>query len=157
MAERRAVSFSQDSEQHWVANLECGHTLHVRHRPPFETRSWVLSEDGRTAKIGAPFECLFCNMPALPPDVEIYQQTRNFDANSVPAALLAEHRLRPGTWGRLVVLDGRLKYQILGAETRTWVLRPGVDGWIAPEQPHRVALCGPVRFRVEFLKRPSTD
>ena len=31
----------------WVAELECGHTQHVRHDPPWTNRPWVsLSRDG---------------------------------------------------------------------------------------------------------------
>lgn len=129
----------------------------MRHRPPFEVRDWVLSESSRRDKLGALFDCQYCDMPTLPPDAEIYGRTRDFDENSVPTALQAEHHLRPGTWGRIVLQEGLLKYQILGSVNRTWVLRRGVDGHIAPAEPHRVALCGPVRFHVEFLKRPSTD
>jgi hypothetical protein len=31
---RRIVGFHTDVEGDWVADLECGHTQHVRHDPP---------------------------------------------------------------------------------------------------------------------------
>ncbi|MEP7326441.1 MAG: DUF3565 domain-containing protein, partial [Gemmatimonadota bacterium] len=31
--QRRIASFHQDPESHWVADLECGHSQHVRHDP----------------------------------------------------------------------------------------------------------------------------
>jgi hypothetical protein len=35
------------TEGHWVAELECGHRQHMRHRPPFERREWVTTPEGR--------------------------------------------------------------------------------------------------------------
>jgi hypothetical protein len=60
VAERRIVRFEQDDEQHWVAELECGHRQHVRHTPPWQTREWVLTEAGRAAHLGSPLQCPFC-------------------------------------------------------------------------------------------------
>jgi hypothetical protein len=57
---RRIVGFHQDEEGHWVADLECGHTQHVRHQPPWILRPWVLTEEGRAAFIGHELVCLKC-------------------------------------------------------------------------------------------------
>jgi hypothetical protein len=38
---RRIIGFHEDTEGHWVADLECGHAQHVRHEPPWQERSWV--------------------------------------------------------------------------------------------------------------------
>ncbi len=32
--ERKILGFHQDEQRDWVADLECGHTRHVRHNPP---------------------------------------------------------------------------------------------------------------------------
>jgi hypothetical protein len=61
MTERRIVGFHQDDEQHWVADLECGHTQHVRHDPPWQLRPWVLTPDGRSGFIGATLQCVRCD------------------------------------------------------------------------------------------------
>jgi hypothetical protein len=58
------VGYHQDEEKHWVAELSCGHQQHVRHRPPFVERPWVLSETGRTAKIGHCVVCAECGREA---------------------------------------------------------------------------------------------
>ena len=58
--ERRIIDFWQDSEQHWVARLECGHTQHVRHTPPWQVRPWVLSVEGRASRIGTVLPCRLC-------------------------------------------------------------------------------------------------
>ena len=60
---RRITGFHQDGENHWVAELECGHPQHVRHNPPWEVRPWVLSEATRQEKIGAELECARCRVP----------------------------------------------------------------------------------------------
>lgn len=49
---RSIVGFHQDSEQHWVAELDCGHCQHTRHEPPFFPRPWVITEEGRKQQIG---------------------------------------------------------------------------------------------------------
>ncbi|HEV8397219.1 MAG TPA: DUF3565 domain-containing protein [Vicinamibacterales bacterium] len=58
--ERRIVAFSQDDEGHWVAELECGHRQHMRHRPPFERRDWVTTPEGRESRIGVMVNCRAC-------------------------------------------------------------------------------------------------
>lgn len=59
--QRRIIGFHQDEEQHWVADLECGHTQHVRHDPPWQVREWVITEKGRAAHIGSTLNCKDCN------------------------------------------------------------------------------------------------
>jgi hypothetical protein len=38
----------------------------VRHRPPFSERPWVLTEEGRRAKIGEAIDCRLCDELAEP-------------------------------------------------------------------------------------------
>ncbi len=57
---RAIVGFHQDDVGDWVADLECGHTQHVRHDPPLVTRPWVLSEEGRRSRLGQTLLCLVC-------------------------------------------------------------------------------------------------
>lgn len=54
------VGFHIDEENHWVADLACGHTQHVRHDPPWQNRPWVLTEQGRKGKLGVMLECKKC-------------------------------------------------------------------------------------------------
>jgi Protein of unknown function (DUF3565) len=58
--DRRIVGFHQDAEGHWVAELECGHTQHVRHAPPWQVRPWVLTEPGRAERLGTVLPCRRC-------------------------------------------------------------------------------------------------
>lgn len=57
---RRITGFHRDGEGHWVADLECGHTRHVRHDPPWQVRPWVLSAEERARRVGEVLECVKC-------------------------------------------------------------------------------------------------
>ena len=58
---RRIVSFHKDeAEAQWVADLECGHSVHVRHDPPWQVRPWVVSAGDRAAHVGTLLECTRC-------------------------------------------------------------------------------------------------
>ncbi|HEY2865662.1 MAG TPA: DUF3565 domain-containing protein [Pyrinomonadaceae bacterium] len=67
--ERKIIGYDQDDEGHWRARLECGHYQHVRHDPPLKTREWVLTDDGRTSRLGLALECKKCD-DQLPRDFE---------------------------------------------------------------------------------------
>ncbi len=55
------VGFHQDEEQHWVAELACGHNQHMRHNPPWINRSWVMSTEGRQRMLGHCLNCKRCD------------------------------------------------------------------------------------------------
>ncbi|MGP6418164.1 DUF3565 domain-containing protein [Pseudomonas putida] len=54
------AGFHQDEDGHWVVELSCGHTQHLRHQPPWQSRAWVLDPAQRIEKIGQPFACGWC-------------------------------------------------------------------------------------------------
>lgn len=62
--DRRIVGFHQDDEQHWVAELECGHNQHVRHNPPWAHRPWVVTPEGRSKALGQVLACRKCDAGA---------------------------------------------------------------------------------------------
>ncbi len=59
--DRRIVGFHQDEMGDWVADLECGHTQHVRHNPPWVNRPWVETPEGRAGKLGVALACKLCD------------------------------------------------------------------------------------------------
>jgi Protein of unknown function (DUF3565) len=65
--DRSIVGFHLDDEQHWVAELECGHDQHVRHNPPWVNRPWVTAPEGRAQMLGQRLPCNKCDAGA-PPD-----------------------------------------------------------------------------------------
>jgi hypothetical protein len=58
--QREIVGFHQEAHGDWIAELACGHHRHVRHRPPFESRPWVLKAGGRRERLGTTLECGLC-------------------------------------------------------------------------------------------------
>lgn len=61
---RRIVGYRQDEESHWVAELECGHSQHVRHDPPWQDRPWVTTPEGRARFLGTTLTCVRCDPEA---------------------------------------------------------------------------------------------
>ncbi|HEY3496078.1 MAG TPA: DUF3565 domain-containing protein [Polyangiaceae bacterium] len=149
---RAIVDFSLDAEGHWVAKLACGHGQHVRHRPPWELRPWVLTEQGRREHLGGMLPCVRCAMPALPDGLTQYKVLGPFTETTLPAGLLRNHTLKPRVWGRIVVQEGKLLYVLERNPDVSFVLEPGTAGIVMPEEPHRVEPSGAVRFRIELLR-----
>jgi hypothetical protein len=58
---QKIVGFHQDDRADWVADLQCGHTQHVRHTPPWRQRPWVTTEAGRQGRLGIQLECKKCD------------------------------------------------------------------------------------------------
>lgn len=58
---RKIISFSLDQESDWIAHLDCGHSQHVRHDPPWQNRPWVMTEKGREEKLGLELNCKECD------------------------------------------------------------------------------------------------
>ena len=59
-AQPSLLGFHQDEAGHWVAELSCGHTQHLRHQPPWQNRHWVTDARQRQQRIGQPFACGWC-------------------------------------------------------------------------------------------------
>jgi len=61
------TGYHLDEENHWVAELFCGHNQHVRHSPPLVSRPWVMTEEGRNSMLGYELNCVKCDQD-LPVD-----------------------------------------------------------------------------------------
>lgn len=121
------------------------------------TRAVCRDPDGRQVVLQR-FEDLawprpaWARMPELPRGLEPTRRTPDFHEETVPAGLLRDHTTRAGTWGRIEVAEGLLRYRIRGGRGGSFVLRPGRVGVVRPEELHHVELLGPVRFAVQFLR-----
>ena len=151
---KRAITgFHLDEHDDWVADLDCGHGQHVRHRPPFVNRPWVVSDAGREGMLGEPLDCVRCDRMEWPDGFVAYRRTPEFDETSTPAGLRREHATKRGTWARIHVIAGALRYRIGAPIHRSFLVEPSSSVVILPEVPHRVDPDGPVRFFVEFWRR----
>ncbi len=155
--QRPIDGFHVDEVGDWVAELRCGHGQHVRHKPPFWTRPWVLTDDGRASMVGAELPCVLCDRFEMPAGFVAYQRTREFDQATIPAALRADHSTKPGVWGVIHVLAGRLRYLVEPPLAGERMLEVDVPGIVVPEVLHRVMPEGDVRCFVEFFRRPAVD
>lgn len=88
-----------------------------------------------------------------PPRPEPYKQTPVFDEGTLPAGLRREHRTKPGVWGVIRVLEGRLRYEVLDPASEV-ILEPGHAALVLPDQPHLVEPLGPMRMQLEFYHQP---
>ena len=153
------VGFHCDDEGDWVATLECGHTQHVRHRPPFQMRPWALDAEERRARVGAPLACPLCDRAEMPDGLQFVRSSEMWDESSAPGGLRRDHRLANGTWGVIEVADGRLVFvpgtgwDIEGPTELT----AGASLAIPPAMTHHVELDDAVRFRIDFYRIPPPD
>lgn len=146
-----------------MAELSCLHRQHVRHRPPWRSAPWVLDAAERAARVGSPLDCPLCDRAELPDGLRVVRTTETWDERTMPAALRRDHRVAAGTWGRLRVEEGRLRFTTAAVPTIDVpaIDVPAIDAVVAagqvqpipPEVPHRVEPLGAVRFAVEFLRR----
>ena len=153
--ERSILGFHRDAEDYWVAELDCGHSQHVRHKPPFENRPWTTTEEGRKSKLGLQLPCPNCDRFELPERFQAYKRTPEFDAASIPDGLRKAHTTKSGVWAKIHVLDGQLRYSVHAPLTQEFVLEPTRAGIIVPELLHHVEPLGAVRFFVEFYRQPK--
>ena len=153
--QRSIEGFHQDEPGDWVAELTCGHGQHVRHKPPFWSRPWVLTAEGRAEKLGAALDCVLCDRCELPAGHAPYKRTPDFDQSSIPAGLRKDHATKRGVWGVLHVLSGRLNYVVEPPLAGEHQLDPQRMGIIVPEVLHRVHADEDVVFFVEFYRKPS--
>lgn len=153
--EQRIEDYRCDEEGHWVALLDCGHPQHLRHKAPFENRPWVLTAEGREANKGAILNCVRCDAFEHPEGLVRYKQTPIFTETTIPTGLQRTHRTKAGVWGKIVVEAGLLRYvvEMLGLDLQ---LTPDQPGTVVPTMPHYVEAVGPVRFHVEFYRRPRS-
>lgn len=89
---------------------------------------------------------------SLPSNVEAYKKTPIFNEDCIPAALLKSHQTMKDVWGKIVVLEGKLKYTIETQPPEEIELSEVICGIVEPQVLHSVMALGKVKFYVEFYK-----
>lgn len=87
----------------------------------------------------------------IPGKLSLYKKTKVFSNETVPEALKKNHKIIPGSWGRLVIQEGELilKFNNKNESFLITKTRPGI---IEPEVMHFIELKGKVSFYIEFYK-----
>lgn len=86
------IGYHQDDEDHWVAQLACGHNQHVRHNPPWSLRPWVNQSEGREEHLGSVLNCVKCAQQAPADDRPAHAISSPFAPNTLALArVLGQH------------------------------------------------------------------
>ncbi len=133
-----------------MADLDCGHSQHTRHEPPFFPRPWVTTEAGRLEQIGQSLNCVRCDRQEMPDDYAPYRRTSVFTNDSIPQGLRSRHSTKSGLWGLIHVQSGSLRYRIQAPYHTETILDSTRLGVIVPNVEHQVEPNGDVAFFVEF-------
>jgi tellurite resistance-related uncharacterized protein len=137
---RSITGFRLDEVGDWVAQLDCLHAQHVRHRPPFILRPWVQSASGRLEHIATPLDCPLCDRAELPAGLVVVRTAGPFDERTLPPGLRRDHRVAAGTWAVVRVLTGSAVLTIRTEPLLIVDLRAGDMQPIPPDVPHALAL-----------------
>ena len=151
---REIDGFHRDPVGDWVAELHCGHGQHVRHQPPFLSRPWVVTDEGRASQLGVELECPLCDrfeLPAGSPRTSDGGIHCDDDAGGLPPIT----RRSPACGERSTSSRGSVRYIVEPPLARELVLDPDHPGIVVPEVRHRVAPAADARFFVEFSRRAA--
>lgn len=91
----------------------------------------------------------------LPAGLELTRTTREFDTATMPDGLLRAHRIGVGSWGRLRMLAGALRFVWEETDRGFVDLAEGDTLIIAPQMFHHVEPETDARFVIEFHRRPE--
>lgn len=86
----------------------------------------------------------------LPPGATCYKTVGPFDAVTLPDGLKREHRLKPGAWGLLTLLEGEIAFVWDDAEGGEVLLQAPTTIVIPPELPHHLRQSGAFRLSIGF-------
>jgi tellurite resistance-related uncharacterized protein len=150
--ERTITGFRLDALGEWIAELDCGHDQHIRHRPPFEIRPWIRSAKERLARLESKRDCPLCDRAVLPSRLDLLRRTPCWSEQSMPVALRGVHKLAEGNWAVLVVDEGVLVYRPARVRSASVALATGDQHVIPPGVEHSVEPKGAVSFHLEIYK-----
>jgi tellurite methyltransferase len=148
---RQITGFHQDDAGGWVAELSCLHGQHIRHRPPFQVRPWVLTEAGRAEHLGTDIDCPLCDRAEAPDGLLTVRTAGPFDQDTIPAGLRRDHVVAEGRWGCLRVIEGCVRFTMETEPAIDVELRAGDRQAIPPGVTHHLEVEGPAVVAVDFL------
>jgi tellurite resistance-related uncharacterized protein len=86
----------------------------------------------------------------LPAGAAAYRSIGPFDAQTLPAGLRSEHRLKEGTWGLLELTEGALRFVWDDEEGGADELRAPARLAVPPQVLHHVEGDGPFALTIAF-------
>ncbi|WP_347266080.1 DUF1971 domain-containing protein [Paracoccus sp. (in: a-proteobacteria)] len=91
----------------------------------------------------------------LPEGLVSYARSPDFTDENLPAKLQSAHRVKPGTWALIHVLEGRLHYELEPPRQGEVTAAAGERIVIEEDTPHHVAFVEPGRIFIEFFRKPG--
>ncbi len=85
------------------------------------------------------------------PALQVVREIGPFDAQTLPRGLLAEHRLKPGRWGRLTLRSGCVTLVWDDGAGEREMLTAPAEAMIPPERPHHLEPDGDFALTITFL------
>ncbi|MEH6466245.1 MAG: DUF3565 domain-containing protein [Porticoccus sp.] len=151
---KRAIeNFHLDRFQEWVADLECGHVVTMRHNPPYQECKWIGTAKGRQAHIGDIQECVNCDMPVLPENLDLLEVSPVYQKGSIPEEFYLGYKTDLGRWAKIVVKKGLLQFVIHSEPAQGFVLDEHLCGVLAPGVCHDIKpAMGDVEFYLEYYQ-----
>ncbi|MEL6821541.1 MAG: DUF3565 domain-containing protein [Calditrichota bacterium] len=117
----KILRFHKDEKGDWIVDLDCGHSRHMRHDPPWSNMDWIHSSEARWDRMQKPIECTECDGKGkafvdLKPEIEeaTTQDPRDLQvAAAVKAACLKEaiEIYQEALSGKLSVVEAAEKIQ----------------------------------------------
>lgn len=151
--QRVIEGFHLDRFQEWVAELECGHELQMKHNPPYMECRWIGTGKGRQEHIGDSVECVDCDMPKIPDGMTLVETSPVYQRSDMPSEWQGGFSTEPGVWARVVVKEGMLRFVIEPGvpASRGFLLDKGFAGVMAPDLTHSLSpAMGDVQFYIEY-------
>ena len=88
---------------------------------------------------------------ALPASAKPYRKIGPFDAATLPAGLLAEHRLKEAVWANVAIVEGSVDFVWDdGRQDDRVTLTKGDNQLVTPTTPHHLEVGGPFQLTIEF-------
>lgn len=151
--EKIITGFRLDRFQEWNADLECGHTVEMRHNPPYQECKWIGTAKGRQEHIGDTRECIYCDMPELPAHRTLKKTSPRYQTDTIPDVLASGYKPENGEWVNVVVKSGLLQFVIQHEPATGFVLDQYLNGVMAPGVVHQLRpAMGDVEFYLEYYE-----
>ena len=112
-----------------------------------------MDDRERSARLGTVLDCPLCDRCEAPENMIVVRSGPVWDERDMPSGLRHAHRIASGTWGRLNVEEGRLRFRAQTSPAIDTVLHAPTSQHIPPELAHDIEPIGSVRFSIEWLKK----
>lgn len=147
------TKFHLNRFQEWVADLECGHVVTMRHNPPYQDCPWIGSAKGRQAHIGDIQECVNCDMPVLPEGLKLVEKSSLYQRDTIPGYLESGYTTDAGVWARIIVKAGLLQFIVHSQPAKGFILDEHLSGVLSPGVSHDIKpAMGDVEFHIEYYQ-----